>query len=257
MTAARDHVTEADLDAYVDDQLDAPGRIEVEAYLAARPEAAAQVMADLRTRDELRLALALHPVPGRPATAEAARRLQRGLARGRMLQRLRRAAAVVLLLAAGWAANEAAGPLSVSEVVASAPPPPYVEDAMRAHETTVLRASIASQPAVSRYDAPELRAATAIAMPALPADWRVRDVQVYPSRFGPSIELAAETGELGLVSLFAIRPGSFDVVRPTLVPGSGIASAFFQIGDVAYVLVAAGDGEALDGVAARLAATLY
>lgn len=257
MTQAHDLVTEADLDAYVDDQLDGACRIRVEAYLAARPEAAARVMADLRTRDELRLALALQPVPGRPATAEAARRLQRGLARGRILQRLRRAAAVALLLAAGWGANEAVGPVSVTEVNASAPPPPYVEDAMRAHETTVLRASMASQPGVTAYDADELRAATAIAMPALPDDWRVRDVQVYPSRFGPSLELAAEAGGLGLVSLFAIRPGSFDVVRPTLVPGPRISSAFFQIGDVAYVLVAAADAAALDRAAEGLAATLY
>ena len=58
MTAIVDPVTDADLDAYVDDQLDVARRIEVEAHLAARPEAAARVMSDLRTRDELRVALA-------------------------------------------------------------------------------------------------------------------------------------------------------------------------------------------------------
>ena len=53
-----DVVTDADLDAYVDDQLDASRCIEVEAYLSNKPDAAARVMSDLRTRDELRLALA-------------------------------------------------------------------------------------------------------------------------------------------------------------------------------------------------------
>ena len=36
----RDPVTDTDLDAYVDDQLDVARRIEVEAFLSARPEAA-------------------------------------------------------------------------------------------------------------------------------------------------------------------------------------------------------------------------
>ncbi|RUW34701.1 anti-sigma factor, partial [Mesorhizobium sp. M2A.F.Ca.ET.015.02.1.1] len=90
MTAIVDPVTDADLDAYVDDQLDVARRIEVEAHLAARPEAAARVMSDLRTRDELRVALAGPVGTARPATTEAARRLERALARGRMLFVLQR-----------------------------------------------------------------------------------------------------------------------------------------------------------------------
>ena len=82
MNAFRDPVVEADLDAYVDDQLAAARRIEVEAYLSTRPEEAARVMADLRLRDELRLAAAPPPIAASPATAAAARRLQRGLSRG-------------------------------------------------------------------------------------------------------------------------------------------------------------------------------
>ena len=42
-----DPITEDDLHAYVDDQLDATRRIEVEEHLAHNPEAAARVMADL------------------------------------------------------------------------------------------------------------------------------------------------------------------------------------------------------------------
>ncbi|RVD51021.1 anti-sigma factor, partial [Mesorhizobium sp. M2D.F.Ca.ET.140.01.1.1] len=83
MTAIVDPVTDADLDAYIDDQLDVARRIEVEAFLSARPEAAARVMSDLRTRDELRGALAGPAGVARPATADAARRLERGLARRR------------------------------------------------------------------------------------------------------------------------------------------------------------------------------
>ncbi|MCO6048955.1 anti-sigma factor [Mesorhizobium sp. RP14(2022)] len=256
MTDSADPVVQADLDAYVDDQLDAARRIAVEAHLAARPEEAARVMSDLRNRDELRLALAV-PQPGaRPSTTEAARRLERGLRRGRVLSLFQRAAAVAVLVGAGWMLNDAAGPL-VGPVVASVPPPAYVEDAVQAHGTSVLRASMHSQPVSQGYDPAEIRSATAITMPTLPADWRVRDVQVYPSRFGPSVELQAQSKSFGQLSLFAVRPGTFDVVKPTLVPGEGASAAYFQVGEVAYALVSHGDAQALDRAAAELARSLY
>ncbi|WP_187971803.1 anti-sigma factor family protein [Aquibium microcysteis] len=257
MNAIADPVTDTDLDAYVDDQLDVARRIEVESYLAARPETAARVMADLRNRDELRLAMAGAAGAPRPATADAARRLERGLVRGRVFGMLQRAAAVTVFVAAGWFANDALGPFRITEVVASTPPPAYVEDAMRAHGTSMLRASMASQPEVPVYSAEEIRAATAIVMPALPSDWGVRDVQIYPSRFGPSVEMTLDAGDLGYVSLFAVRPGTFDVVQPTLAPAGDVASAYFQIGEVAYALVASADVEQLDRAAGKLSATLY
>ncbi|MGX5847870.1 anti-sigma factor family protein [Mesorhizobium sp. PL10] len=253
----RDPVTEADLDAYVDDQLDVTRRIEVEAFLSARPEAAARVMSDLRTRDELRLALAASTGMARPATTEVARRLGRGLASRRVFAVLQRAAAVAVFVAAGWLANGLFGPLLVTKVVASPPPPAYVEEAIRAHKTTLMREAMPSQLEAPNYNADEIRAATAIVMPSLPKDWTIRDVQIYPSRFGPSVEVALETKDMGLVSLFAIRPGTFDVVKPAIAPSGEISSAYFQIGEVAYAVVARSDVHDLDRAAETLAKTLY
>jgi hypothetical protein len=68
--------------------------------------------------------------------------------------------------------------MSVSEVVASTPPPAFVEDAINAHGASLVRAGMASQPEVPESDVAEIRAATAIVMPTLPDDWRGRDVQV-------------------------------------------------------------------------------
>ena len=257
MSQAIDPVTDQDLDAYVDEQLEPGRRIEVEGWLAERPADAARVMADLRSRDELRLALALPGASRSPATTDAARRLERGLRRGRVLARLQHAAAIALLLGAGWAANEILGPLTVTQSVASAPPPAYVEDAMRAHRTWTIRAAMASQPEAPGYDPEEIRAVTAIVMPTLPDGWRVLDVQIFPSRFGPSVELAADTEEFGPISLFAVRPGTFDVVSPTLAPGEATSAAFFQIGEVAYAVVTGNDVRELDRAADRLARTLY
>ncbi|RUT87391.1 anti-sigma factor [Mesorhizobium sp. M7A.T.Ca.TU.009.01.3.2] len=257
MTATVDPVTDIDLDAYVDDQVDVTRRIEVEAFLSARPEAAARVMSDLRTRDELRVALAGSKGMARPATADAARRLERGLARGRLFGVLQRAAAVAGFVAAGWLANGIIGPMSVTKVVASPQPPAYVDEAVQAHRTTLVRESMPSQAETPNYNAGEIRAATAIVMPSLPTDWRVRDVQIYPSRFGPSVEMAVETKDMGLVSLFAIRPGTFDVVKPTIAPSGDISSAYFQIGDVAYAVVGRSEVHDLDRAAETLAKTLY
>ena len=220
-----DPVTDADLNGYVDDQIDVARRIEVEAYLAERPETAARVMADFAhprraaagARGSRQRIQAIHPLTPRGDWSAAS------------------PSAASLAICSAWQRSRClsrpvglpmrrSGPFSISEVVASTPPPAYVEDAMRAHGTSVLRASMASQPEVSAFDAEEIRSATAIVMPTLPADWAVRDVQIYPSRFGPSVEMAIETDELGLLSLFAVRPGTFDVITPTLAPSDDASS---------------------------------
>jgi len=259
MTPAPDDVSDLDLSAYVDDELAVGRRIEVEAYLSRHPSVAARVMADLRTRDELRLALAAEPSWASTATAEVARRLERALARDRLLERVRRVAALVVFVAAGWVAHAEFGALSVGAVVASPPPPGFVGDALMAHETARLRAGMDSQPGVPGYDPEEIRAATAVTVPALPDAWRVVDTQVFPSTYGPSVEMAIEAGELGRLSLFAVRPGAFDVRPVAVTAGKAANAAHWQIGEVAYALVGDGDGddEALRRAADRLARSLY
>ena len=106
-----DPIVDADLNAYVDDQLDVSRRIQVEAYLSENPAVAAQVMADLRVKDELRLALAGADSAPRPGTREAARRLEGALARRRVYAFFQRAAVVTLFIGAGWFAHEQIGPL--------------------------------------------------------------------------------------------------------------------------------------------------
>ncbi|WP_428032318.1 anti-sigma factor family protein [Ancylobacter sp.] len=261
-----DPVSSDDLQAYVDDQLGVARRIDVEAYLSANPAAASRVMGDLRIRDELRLALAQTPraastAAARLATAEAARRLQGALSRERWIRRLRVAAVVALLVGAGWIANAQFGHFGVSRVVASGLAPAYLEDAVRAHRTALVRADMPSQPGIRQYNPAEIRAATAIVMPALPEEWKVEDVQVFPSTFGPSVEITLRAGEIGTASLFAVRPGGFDVVPATTVPRDDLTAAYWQVGEVAYALVAhtgaATDTRDLDRAAARLARTLY
>jgi anti-sigma factor RsiW len=240
MRADRDPVTEADLLAYVDGELDFARRVEVERHLAGDPERAAQVMADLHTRGELRLALSELPMPGEAQTTSMAHRVQRRLRRRVATRRLAQAAAAVLVLGAGWVAQGQLNLFGASPSIASTPPPAFVADALEADRTFSLRNGMASQTEVKRYDREGLRAATAIALPLLPGEWTIDDVQVFPSTFGPSIAVAIETRDLGRVTLFAARPGDDRILPISTVLEGGVGAAFWQEGEVAYALAGGG-----------------
>ena len=214
-----DPITEADLLAYVDDQLDPARRIEVEEHLAHDPDAAARVMADLKDRDTLRLIHAA-PLP-RPAEAilAAAARLERALAWQELGLKLRRIAAVVTLIGFGWFAHGQVG-LGISDSEASPKPPAFVEDALHSHETALVRARMVSQPETAEYDPAEILAETGIRLPALPEDWQVRDAQVFPSRDGHSVEIAVDT-ERSWPGVPVCRPcAGLQRHRPQLSPAS-------------------------------------
>ncbi len=250
-----DPITEGDLHAYVDGQLDPTRRIEIEDHLARSPEAAALVMADLKNRDALRLAFADQlPRPPEPMLAAAAR-LERALSWRELGLRLRRIAAVVALVGFGWFAH-AQGELGITDTLASPKPPAFVEDALHSHETALLRARMASQPSTGAYDPAEILAKTGIALPALPAGWRVVDAQVFPSREGHSVEIAIETGDLGRVSLFAAHVPAFNVIAPTLAHFETANAAYWQTGPLAYALTGNGSEKAIERAAIRLAHTL-
>ncbi|MBB3352926.1 anti-sigma factor [Rhizobium lentis] len=253
---AVDPIIDADLDAYVDGELDVARRIQVESYLSENPAIAAKVMADLSMKGELRLALAGENALGRPETRDAARRLERGLSYGRILHSMQRIAAVGILVTAGWVAHNSFGAFSATEVAASVPAPAYVEDAVRAYQTAALRASMPSQTPTS-YSAEDIRAATAIVMPELPKDWKIADVQIFPSEFGPSVEMAITVADGKRLSLFAVRPGAFEVRQVSHLALEKAEAAYWQIGDVAYALIADDSGLNLDQAAERLARSLY
>lgn len=253
-----DPIQTSDLEAYIDDQLDAARRIEVEAHLSEHPEIAARVMADLAIKGELRLALAGNRHPGRAETREAARRLQSALSRNHHFGRLQRLAATVALIAGGWALSTQFGPLTVSPVEASTPAPSFVEEAIRAHGTSLLRETMPSQAGSAHYDAGEIRSATAIVMPQIPKGWVVSDVQIFPSAFGPSVEMSVTDESQVKLSLFAVRPGFFAVQPVTLARDGAVDASYWQIGEVAYALVSERqDASRLKTEAEQLARSLY
>jgi anti-sigma factor RsiW len=250
-----DPITEDDLHAYVDDQLDATRRIEVEEHLAHNPEAAARVMADLKDRDALRLAFQTALPRPQETLLEAARRLERGLAWHETGLRLGRIAAVVALIGFGWFAHGQVG-LGITDSEASPKPPAFVEDALHSHNTALVRARMVSQPEAADYDPVEILAETGIELPPLPKDWQVRDAQVFPSRYGHSIEIAIDAGDLGRVSLFAAQAPIFNVITPTSARFDKATAVYWQTGPLAYALTGTGSDKAIERAAIRLARKL-
>lgn len=248
-----DAVTAFDLEAYVDGQLGPERRFEVEDHLARNPEAAALVMADMRARDALRLLAAAPLGPAPLKQVEAMARLRSGLLRASRMRQLSRLAAAVALVLVGVIAGRFAPWETPPQEAAS----DFVAEAVMAHRTSLMRAAMGSQPEAVYYNPSEIRSATRIALPQLPTAWQVTDVQIFPSDDGPTVAMALETGELGVVSLFAARSPEFADREPETVETRSGPVAYWQIGDLAYALTGAVSSSDLQNAAARLSRASY
>jgi len=238
----------------MDGQLDEARRIEVEDYLSRHPEAAAEVMASLRTADALRLLAQGQPAPS-ARLLEDATRLQQGLRRQAWRRHVLRLTGLAAAITAGWiifSAIQPFGDANQSEAATLA----FVDDAMDAQRALALRQRMASQVETVTYNPAELWLETNLAMPTLPPSWRVRDVQIYPWDEGYSIGVTADAGPLGTVTLFvAPRPAELKQTFQTARVGDASA-AFWQAGDLAYALIGHTSAPLLQEAAVQLSANL-
>lgn len=232
-------VNALEIDAYVDDQLDLSRRFVVETHLSRHPDQAAQVMADLSTRSALRL-MAPRPAAPPPAMADAAALLPAAPLRSRW----RRALPLVAPLAA------AAGLALV--FLRPSGPPDYVDYAVNSHRIAMMRASMVSQVETPKYDAREIATNTRIAMPHFPADWRVTDVQLFPTERGPALVVAVKTEGGKNFSLFALRDRSRAPERPDAVREGAESVAYWRRGDMSYALTGSGEPRLMDATAEAL-----
>jgi anti-sigma factor RsiW len=244
-------VTAFDLEAYVDGQLDPGRRFEVEDHLSRHPEAAAQVMADMRARDAVRLLAAAPLDPPSAGQVEAAQRLRGGLRRAGRVRELARIAAALALVLAGVIAGRSLPGLGPDREASE-----FVAEAVQAHRASLVRAAINSVPEAAYYNPAEIRSATRIVLPPLPADWQVTDVQVFPSEDGPTVAMAVNTRTMGAVSLFAARAPEFADRDPEVAQAGRRAVAYWQIGHLAYALTGAADPRKIEAAAGRLSDAL-
>jgi predicted O-methyltransferase YrrM len=153
---------------------------------------------------------------------------------GRTLRFAGRAAAIALLVATGWIARgqlgEFPGPARASS---------FVDEAAESHRTGLLRQAMASQIESPRLDSGEIRRSTGIAVPPLPAGWRVRDVQLYPAPGSPAIALSLTTPQAEQVSLFIGRAETPAEGQPVVERRDGDNVAYWEEGEVALALTGA------------------
>jgi anti-sigma factor RsiW len=232
-------VNALEIDAYVDDQLELSRRFVVETHLSRNPDQAARVMADLSTRSALRL---MAPRPGAmpDAMAETAVRLK--ALPSRPLWR-RSLPAVGAMAAAASLAMVFLRPSG---------PPDYVDYAVNSHRIAMMRAAMVSQVETPRYDAREIASNTRIAMPHLPGDWRVTDVQLFPTERGPALVVAVKTEGGKNFSLFALRDRSRAPERPDAVREGAESVAYWRRGDMSYALTGSGEPRLMDATAEAL-----
>lgn len=223
-------IGDAEMNAYVDGQLDAAGRIEVEDHLSRHPELAARVMADLSARDALRLAFAAPETPARPDTLAAARKLERALGARRYFVPLRRLAAAAALFALGWNAG-----LGWTEFNRSPP------------DQTALLAKAAA-----------LGKAFNVRLPELPEGWSVVDASLATSAAeGPGVKLTFQTPEFGRLSLIARNTNDVGIVLPTVHTGEDASTVHWQLVTDRYDLTADLAEKPIEFAALELYQTLY
>ncbi len=102
---------------------------------------------------------------------------------------VQRAAVIMPALVAGWLLHDLIQPSN--NAVASN----FVDEVVTSYQVLLMRDVMRSQLEVSDFEPDEIHAFTGIAMPSLQKDWQIRDVQVFPSNAGPSVQLLIETAE--------------------------------------------------------------
>ncbi len=243
-------VQDFELDAYLDNELDLRRRIAVEDHLARNPDAAARVMADMRTQSTLRLLAELRSEPARPLT-DAGKALSRKLATRGWARRWLPSLTSVTAMAAALTLVVVA---IVPNRTATAALPSYVSDAVMSYHTGLLRAAMASQVETLTFDQTEIRDRTQIRVPRLPAGWRVTDVQIFPSDDGPALQIMIHTPAGKDVSIFAVRAQTAAPPTPVAIRHGNSSVAYWRHGDISYALTGAEAPEALDLAATDLAA---
>ncbi len=236
MTADPEMQIDLDIAAFVSGQLDASGRYAVTEYLAAHPERAAEVMADLRLTEGLRLALGTVESAAPAQLAAAADRLRRGLGQRHLLRRVLPFAAAACMFALGWSAQSLLTrgvDLTLARENRS-----LIEAALDAQDAVALRMSLAQEIGPLSRDAQEISDRLGIALPHLPATWRIAAAQVVSTPERPGVALVIDTPDMGQIMLFSvIRTLDGPDAPPDGLTLDGRTLAYFEIGRAAYVLV--------------------
>jgi anti-sigma factor RsiW len=233
MTYDTDAQVDLDIQAFVNGQLDAERRFAVMEHLARHPDRAAEVMADLRLTEGLRLALAAVETPPPPALWLAADRLSTALSQQTTRRRWLPFVAGLALFALGWGAQELGQSNRLGADTAA-----LLDTAMDAQDAVMVRASLTGELGPMPNDPERIAARLGIDLPDLPPGWTIRAAQVVATPERPGLAMVIHTQDMGEILLFGVLrsvDGPDGPARVTIQDGRVLA--FFEKEQTAFVLV--------------------
>jgi len=147
------------------------------------------------------------------------------------ITRLRQAVAAAALLTAGWLLHDTADTIAPPVQAAG-----FVDEAAASYAASLARQRMQSQPESTLLDRTELESATGLMLPVLPASWRMKDVQVFPSDHGMAVAMVLVTPGDETVALFASRAETPAEKLPVLAHRANRSVAYWEDGPFAYAL---------------------
>ncbi len=160
----------------------------------------------------------------------------------------RRAAAIAGVFAIGWTANEISGDFAAPAHAAS-----FIDEADASYSASLTRQRMQSQIESTLLDRKEIVEATGLDLPVFPAEWKLSDVQVYPSDLGMAVVTVMTTDEGETVSLFATRAETPAEALPLIEQRERRSLAYWEVGPFAYALTGELEPQRMLSLAAELA----
>jgi anti-sigma factor RsiW len=161
----------------------------------------------------------------------------------------RRAAAAGALLATGWVGHDLLGDPAKPAHAAS-----FIDEADASYAASVARQAMRSQIESTLLDRAEIERSLDLALPAIPAQWRVTDVQVYPSDYGNSVSLTLLTDRQERITLYAQRAETPAEADPLAERREDRALTYWENGPFAYALTGKLQPERMLLLASKMAA---
>lgn len=240
-----DWPSDAEISAYIDAEMPAAQRAEIEDLATRDPDLAARLVADIALGESLRQS---QPPKGSysKTSLDLARKLEFRLRRRSWVAIGGRIAAAVALVAFGWGLNSATVQVRERSSVADQR---FVDSAREALRVAELDAGpLAPGESIGRK-IDRLEAVTDVELPKLPSNWKVLGVQVQPFNGRPSVVVTAESPILGVVTLVAAPMEKEGAVPPTPAPDDAVPTVYWQSGGTAYALMGAAAATQLKSVA--------
>jgi anti-sigma factor RsiW len=226
-------ISEEEINRFLDGELSASQRADVQARLALEPGLAAEVFGEAQRMEALRSSQPQRLFPPR-ASVDGARRLEGAFRRRKIFAALRIQIAAALLVGLGWAANSLTVPLRQGGQTVDEN---FILAAREALRVAALNAG-PHQPGEAQQDKIDrLAGALNISIPQLPPTWLVKDVQVQPWNDRQSLIVTADIPSLGQITLVAAPMNGEDAVPPTSAADGRVPTVYWQSGGTAYALM--------------------